>query len=126
MTYWDEKEYWADASTRNCVWLFQIKRIIYPKAGCICGAEYNDEGEEVNKDCECANEVWYTECVFLTRKEATAWGERRPYEWGEQNKGWRIYGVPCYGLMAELLGKNTNAFKTEVARICDTDKDEES
>jgi hypothetical protein len=76
--------YWSDASTRNCVWLFQIK-------------ESTDEQLDTH---------WRTERVFLTKEEARSHGKARPYEWGEENDGWRIYGVPCEGLMAEFLGKH--------------------
>jgi hypothetical protein len=119
MTYWDEKEYWGDASTRNCVWLFETKRIIYPKEGCVCGAEHDDEGnlKPDSKKCECANETWDTEYVFLTKKEAREWGESRPYEWGKEGQGWRAYGVPCCGIMAELLGKHATEFEKEVEHI---------
>jgi len=83
----EEKEFWADAMTKNCVWLFQIKE---------------DE------------EHWRTETVFLTNEEANDWGNRRPYAWGKKNVGWRIFGVPCYGLMAELLSKHIKEFESKV------------
>ena len=30
------KQYWADAATKNCVWLFQIKEKLYGEGGCRC------------------------------------------------------------------------------------------
>lgn len=77
------KQFWADASTMNCVWLFQT----------------SEEEPVVDKV------FWRTERVFLTREEARIWGKARPYVWGEENEGWRIYGVPCDGVMANILGK---------------------
>lgn len=119
MTYWNEKQYWADAATRNCVWLFETKRKVYPKSGCVCGAEHDDEGrlKEGSKECECENETWNTEYVFLTQKEAIEWGESRPYAWGKLGEGWRIYGVPCCGIMAQLLGEQREKFKEQVEHI---------
>jgi len=84
------KQYWADAITMNCVWLFQV---------------ILDDGEVV------------TERVFLTQEEAKEYGKARPYAWGKENEGWKIYGVPCDGLMAEILGKHTEEFKNKVDMI---------
>ena len=102
------KQYWADAATQNCVWLFQTKRKEYGEDGCICGYWNHEEGEAVEgKQCSCRFEYWETENVFLTREEANEHGEARPYAWGNKGEGWRIYGVQCIGLMAELLGKSS-------------------
>ena len=60
---------------------------------------------------------WRTEAVFLTRREANEFGQRRPYAWGEKGKGWRIYGVVSDGLMADLLGKHATEFEQEVEYI---------
>ena len=119
MTYWDEKQYWADAATRNCVWLFQIKQRGWNEEhGCQCDVEYDEDGERTSKfPCKCFVDFWRTENVFLTRKEAEAWGESRPYEWGKQNEGWRVYGVPCCGKMAEILGRHAEEFEKEVEYI---------
>lgn len=116
------KQYWADGSTRNCVWLFQVMYKEYPD-GCHCGI-YDEEGElkegktkEDEDNCNCYIQVWKTEGVFLTREEAISHGEARPYAWGKQNEGWRIYGVMCIGLMAELLGKHNKEFEDKVEYI---------
>lgn len=110
------KQYWADASTKNCVWLFQVKENLYGEMGCQCGS-FDEDGEEL-KGCTCAIISWRTENVFLTKEEALNHGKSRPYAWGEKNKGWRIYGVMCIGLMAEILGKHTEEFEDKVERIC--------
>lgn len=119
MDYWHKKQYWADASTQNCVWQFQVMNEEYPN-GCQCEI-YDEEGDllegktqEDKDNCRCYIKVWHTEAVFLTQQEAEAWGNSRPYVWGKQNKGWRIYGVPCWGLMPELLSKHTEEFKDKV------------
>ena len=93
-----EISYWGDAATRNCVWCFQIRQWV---------SEEHDE----------YTESWYTSRVFLTRKEAREYGEARPYEWGKENKDWRIYGVPCNGLMAKILGQHYKEFEEEVDTI---------
>jgi hypothetical protein len=85
----NDKTYWADACTKNCVWLFQIK----------------------------TDNEWHTENVFLTREEAKYHGNSRPYAYGNYLCGWRVYGVRCMGLIAELLGKHVKEFENEVDRI---------
>jgi len=113
------EQYWADAATKNCVWLFQIKDSRCNKEhGCVCGAEYDEEGElKEGEECRCFVEFWRTEAVFLTRQEAKSHGRSRPYAWGEENKGWRIYGVQCIGLMAEILGRHAEEFEHAVEHI---------
>ena len=90
------EQFWADAATKNCVWLFQTKR-----------QEWCEEQEHLN-------DYWHTECVFLTSDEAMKHGEARPYAWGEYKEGWRIWGVPCEGLMAEILGAHNVEFEAKV------------
>lgn len=58
------------------------------------------DGEE----CECVVITWHTSRVFLNREEAREYGKARPYAWGKENEGWQIYGVPCEGEIASLLG----------------------
>lgn len=123
MTYWNEKQYWADAGTRNCVWQFQVMHKAYLEDGCNCKI-YDDEGDllegktkEDENNCPCHVKVWHTRGIFLTEKEAMEWGNSRPYEWGKFQEGWRIYGVPANGLMAELLAKHTEEFKEQVEYI---------
>lgn len=119
------EQYWADASTKNCVWLFQIKEKIYRE--CSCGAMCGEDGETGRgEECECFEAFWRTENVFLTNEEANTHGKARPYAWGEKNEGWRVYGVMCIGLMAELLGRHMKEFadKVEHISIKRDDKDE--
>lgn len=110
------KQYWADAATKNCVWLFQTKVSRYGEMGCTCGA-YDEEGESTGTECTCAVTYWRTENVFLTREEAKTHGRSRPYAWGEENKGWRVYGVMALGLMVELLGLHNKEFEKHVEYI---------
>jgi hypothetical protein len=93
------EQFWADGATRNCVWVFQTKL----ERWC-------------EKDC-CQTSEWHTEMVFLTREEAMRHGEARPYAWGDYKKGWRIWGVPCEGLMAEILGAHNVEFESKVEYI---------
>lgn len=48
----------------------------------------------------CAVEWWETERVFLSREEATAYGESQAHNY---RHGWRVYGVPSEGELAELI-----------------------
>jgi len=112
------KQYWADAATQNCVWMFQVKQKDYGEEGCTCGAWNHEEccGVE-GKECSCGFEYWKTEAIFLIREEAKAHGEARPYAWGKENEGWRCYGVPAKGIMVELLGKHNKEFEDKVEYI---------
>lgn len=115
------KRYWADASTKNCVWLFQINEKRYRE--CSCDAKYDDDGElKEGEQCNCFEEFWRTENVFLTNEEANSHGEARPYAWGKKNEGWRVYGVMCIGLMAEILGKHNKEFKDKVEYITEEEE----
>lgn len=113
------EQYWADAATKNCVWLFQIKDSrCNEEHGCVCGAEYDEEGDlKKDSQCKCFVEFWRTETVFLTKEEANTHGESRPYAWGKKGEGWRIYGVMCIGLMAEILGRHNKEFEDKVEYI---------
>lgn len=83
MSYWDEKQYWGEAMTKNCIWQFQVK------------------------DCTVRGQDFFrTECIFATKQEAKDWGNSRTYEWGEEGKGWRVFGVPVYGIMAKCLSES--------------------
>ncbi len=111
-------QYWADASTQNCVWMFQVKRKNYGDDGCTCGAWNHEECCEVEDvECDCGFEYWETEAIHLTREECRSHGEARPYAWGEENEGWRIYGVPAKGIMVELLGQHNKEFEDKVEHI---------
>jgi len=78
---------WADACTKNCVWLFQRRMEMW-----------------ANEDSP-ASKYWHTEGVFLTRLEGIDFGFRRPYDHGKYGEDWRLYGVPAYGDMVELLSQ---------------------
>lgn len=91
------RQYWADAATKNCVWLLQVKAFG-------CAIENSDE----------LSEYWYTREVLLTRKEAT---EKRDYENSKGAESWRVWGVPCDGLMADLLGQHNKEFEKDVEYI---------
>ncbi len=111
------KQYWADAATKNCVWLFQTKQKRFSENGCHCDA-YTEEGDlKEDRKCSCGFEYWRTENVFLTKDEALAHGKSRPHAWGEFDEGWRIWGVMCMGLMAEILGKHNKEFEDKVEYI---------
>jgi hypothetical protein len=93
------EQLWADAATMNCVWCFQTRQ-----------QEWQEPNEELVS-------FWQTERVFLTQDEAMRHGRSRPYAWGEFKQGWRIWGVPCDGIMAEILGAHNVEFETKVEYI---------
>ena len=107
-----------ETSTRDPIFLFQIRRAVYfvnhsgfewPEGWTVDdeGNMADGDGEPLNDadavEAECAAFHWDTEAVFATREEARAHGERRPYAWGTEGKGWRVYCVPCEGQLAALL-----------------------
>lgn len=117
-----DKQYWADAGTQNCVWMFQVKLKEYGEDGCICGAWNHEEGETVEgKICDCGFEYWQTEVIYLTEEEARKHGEARPYAWGKEREGWRVYGVAAKGIMVELLGQHNEEFENKVEYITKRD-----
>lgn len=93
------EQYWAAAATMNCVWCFQTKRRIY------------------HTEVEQGVDVWHTERVFLLEKEARNYGASQEHNNREFGKGWRIWGVPCDGVMADLLGQHNKEFETDVEYI---------
>ncbi len=106
------KQYWADAATQNCVWCFQKGWLQYGENGCTC-REFDEDGEPIGDECTCGVEVWHTQRVFLTHEECIAYGRNS----GEFGKDWRIWGVPCDGIMAELLGLHAKEFEDKVEYI---------
>jgi hypothetical protein len=116
----------ADEATRDVIFLFQRRRwdvIAIPPGyesedGLVSVNEdqFNPEfdtyhgeqlsGEQLSKitqgewDVPCALEHWDTEGVFLTRKEGETYGENRAYNYPD---GWRVYGVPAEGELAQFL-----------------------
>jgi hypothetical protein len=80
------KQYWADACTINCVWLFQ-QRIV---------TSMDDDSISASH--------WHTSAVFLTRLEGIEYGFSRHYNYGKYGEDWRLYGVPAAGEIAERLG----------------------
>jgi hypothetical protein len=88
------KEYWADAGTSNCVFLFQVQ---------VADSTEDDVGYV----------YWDTIRVFLTENDALNYGISQRHNLGEYGADWRVYGVPCDGQMAEILGRHTNEFQTK-------------
>ena len=64
---------------------------------------------------------WDTDCVVATREEGDAKGKARPYEYGEQHKGWRVYCVPCDGDLARILVKHWPLRRVKQAAVRDGD-----
>lgn len=52
---------------------------------------------------EIGTKHWRTEKVFAHREEARLFGQSRPYAWGDENIGWRVYCVCANGALAKLL-----------------------
>lgn len=59
-------------------------------------------GHENSDGVPCVIESWSTESVWLTREDATAFGERRSYRWPD---GWRVYGVNADDSLADAIRK---------------------
>jgi hypothetical protein len=107
-------------STRDPIFLFQ--KLDY---GCseqdfdamLALGWHCDEGWYTSDDIENADTVtpqmmadhdigtkhWDTHHVFFSREEARQFGLRRPYHWGEEGVGWRVYCVCAEGELAEIL-----------------------
>lgn len=49
---------------------------------------------------DCGAEWWETELVFLSREEGEEYGKEHEYNYKD---GWRVYCVPCQGLLEELI-----------------------
>lgn len=104
--------------TRDVIFLFQVRDVTWTDAP--DGYEWdsdtmrklpsNDDDEdppELN-DKEmlargCAVETYRTESVWLTREEGEAFGRAKDYRYG---KGWRVYGVPSEGELAQMIKDN--------------------
>jgi hypothetical protein len=71
------------------------------------GGLYDGDGDTLDHEdaveAECAAFYWETDAVFATREEARKHGERRPYAWGHEGIGWRVYCVCAEGALAQLL-----------------------
>ena len=63
--------------------------------------------------CHCTGEGGLAS-FLVVRSRSTVAGETRPYAWGKYKEGWRIWGVPCDGLIAKLLGRHNQEFETKV------------
>jgi hypothetical protein len=113
-------------ATRNVVFIFQRKRLQF---------RHNPPGYEVENDGDswyivpegesdhehfdielsylidkesaagapCVEVVYEDEGIWLSREEAEAYGEGHKYNYPQ---GWRVYGIPSNGKLAELI-KNT-------------------
>ncbi len=99
----DRKQIAHNEATRDPIFLFQIRNVI-PNQECL--AEYNSDIESYyDPDTKvCLNdddlirrgwaaEVWRTETVFLTRKEAESFGDATSYRYGKGRKNidWMVY-----------------------------------
>jgi hypothetical protein len=110
-------------ATRSVIFLLQVRRFVLT-GGLPSDMEHDGDGgvrhsTERDEDgdpkqvtlaylhreygSEYVIEQWNTERVFLSREEADDWAKRRAYRWSD---GYRVYGVPCEGELAELI-KNT-------------------
>jgi hypothetical protein len=138
------EQYWTDTATKNCVWLFQTRQKVVTnrsdldymsRSDIIEGMlnhtksiseikravrEYQEEGIYPPFLVEYAEDTWYTEAVYLFREEARNHGKRRPYAWGKEDEGWRIYGVPILGEAVTLLqqsGVNQDLIDTKLEAL---------
>jgi len=61
---------------------------------------YGEGWEFGDWDHPCVTSEWITESVWLSREEATAYGNAKSYNFTD---GWRVYGVCANGELAELI-----------------------
>ena len=104
--------------TRDVVFLFQRRRYVFT-GHLPDGLFYDDssvyrEEDRQNDDREPLSiaalheeygsdyvvERWDTESVWLTREEATDFGNRKNYNYPD---GWRVYGVPSNGELPKII-----------------------
>lgn len=109
---YDWKDEKKTEGTESPIFLFQRKRVT-PSIECATAhrAELEEkydqatrlggDGDELThgvcSDCET---FWETEYVFLTRVEATTFGQAKSYNYPE---GWRVWCGSCRGQLAKLL-----------------------
>lgn len=84
------EQYWADACTQNPVWIIQQK---------------DHDGS------------WYSVGVCLTEKEGIDILEARPHHYGKIGEDCKLWGVPCHGIMIDLLGQHNKEFEKDVEYI---------
>lgn len=69
--------------------------------------EKNPDADQVTAqmmaDHDIGTKHWYTQNVFFSREEAVRHGERRPYAWGLEGEGWRVFCVCAEGELAKIL-----------------------
>lgn len=58
---------------------------------------------EMMHDHDIGSRHWMTMKVFAHREEARQYGLARPYHWGQEGVGWRVYCVCAVGELARLL-----------------------
>lgn len=103
----------ADGTT-DPIYLLQRRSIVWAEGadlGAYAGtvdAVVDPEGYEITDEqaleAGAAVETWVTEAVFLTRAEATAYGNGRIHRWGT---GWRVWCVPAQGALVAVLAAAT-------------------
>jgi hypothetical protein len=82
-----ESYYWMDAS-----------RFVFKPRSEVCRAEAT--GNPIFLLQKKIGRHWETECVFYSREEGEAFGNEHAYNY---KNGWRVYSVPCGGVLATLL-----------------------
>ena len=103
-------------STCDPIFLFQLRRINCSEAdysemesnGWKFDEGWTDEnGEDLNGNDFLAHDLctltWETQKVFAHREEARIYGGARPYAWGDEGEGWRVYCVSAEGDLRGLL-----------------------
>ena len=83
---------YPEEGTRDPIFLLQVKRTIIG---------------DITDDCDYEVNYWDTERVYFTREEAEAYAESRPYHYGKNGDGWRVYCTNSEGQLAELLKQHT-------------------
>lgn len=98
-----------EEATQNPIFLLQSREIIVInidryKYDSDLEALVDDDGNEIENqellDRKDATVRWRTESIWLTRKEAEAYGKRTAYHYPD---GWRVYCINAMGELASLL-----------------------
>lgn len=106
-------------STRDPIFLFQIADYGFSThdidameaMGWHCDEGWytsdKEDADHVTDEMMLSHEIgtkhWYTRAVFLNREEGRIHGQGRPYAWGDEGVGWRVYCVCAEGDLAALI-----------------------
>jgi len=109
--------------TRDPIFLLQTRKLIYhtdkmdDELNCDVDDDYRYTDKETGKavdddemiERELAASYWETESVWYSREEAEAYGRRRHYHYGKEDRDWKVYCVCCEGELQTILNKHSDS-----------------